>query len=190
MISGEDPEERINRSRFILFFLYLLASHVLGAFWYYFLFNKRQHVGTEHVKSIVQEDPLETQKSLKYFLCMQTLIKVPKLENLKSKALTLIIAYLKPVVFQDSIIFQIGVPLDRILFITEGLIWTYEAAATSNTNSCNSQDGKEKTGFSFLHKGGFYGDDQLLSWAIASQKNDLCFDNLPISNANVKCHGK
>jgi cyclic nucleotide gated channel len=100
------------------------------------------------------------------------------------------LAYLKPVVFQDSIIFQIGVPLDRILFITEGLIWTYEAAATSNTNSCNSQDGKEKTGFSFLHKGGFYGDDQLLSWAIASQKNDLCFDNLPISNANVKCHGK
>jgi cyclic nucleotide gated channel len=95
------------------------------------------------------------------------------------------------VVYQDnSFIFQIGEPLDRILFITEGLVWTYEAAVTSNSNSCTSQDGIEKTGFCSLQKGGFYGDDQLVSWAIASDKNDLSFGNLPISNANMKCHAK
>ncbi|KAK9904372.1 hypothetical protein M0R45_000806 [Rubus argutus] len=122
---------------------------------------------------------------------MDLLRKVPKLKNLKHKALTLICGYLKPVVYQDnSFIFQRGEPLDRILFITEGMVWTYDASATSSTDSCTSQDGKEKTLVSFLHKGGFYGDDQLLSWATASDKNDHSCGNLPISNENVKCHGK
>ncbi|KAK9949325.1 hypothetical protein M0R45_004854 [Rubus argutus] len=143
------------------------------------IIQKWEHIQDVDIKNLYSILPAKSKQSLKHFLCMDLLRKVPKLKNLKHKALTLICGYLKPVVYQDnSFIFQRGEPLDRILFITEGMVWTYDASATSSTDSCTS------------HKGGFYGDDQLLSWATASDKNDHSCGNLPISNENVKCHGK
>ncbi|PRQ32648.1 putative potassium channel, voltage-dependent, ERG [Rosa chinensis] len=152
--------------------------------------KKWEEIQDANIENLFSILPVQSRKHLKQSLCMEMLSKVPKLRTLKDEALKPICYCLKPVVYQDnSFVFQEGEPLDRILFITEGLIWTYQAAGATDSSS-TSQNGKGKTGFSFLQKGEFYGDDQLLSWVIASQQNLPLFTNLPISEVNVKCHAK
>lgn len=110
------------------------------------------------------------------------------LKNIDEKVLTAICEDLKPVIYQDSsFAFRMGEPVDRMLFITDGLIWTYQK---TNSGGSTSQDGSAKNGSENLAKGDFYGDE-LLSWAYKLiSNNDHSFKNLPMSNTNVKCHAK
>ncbi|KAK9949322.1 hypothetical protein M0R45_004851 [Rubus argutus] len=132
--------------------------------------------------SLKEIEPPKTRKSLKKILCMETLKKVPMLENIDEKVLTAICEVLKPVIYQDnSFAFRMGEPLDRMLFITDGLIWTYHTTSSS---------GSARNGSEYIAKGDFYGDE-LLSWAYKLiSNNDHSFKNVPMSNTNVKCHAQ
>ena len=108
----------------------------------------------------------------------------------KSEVLTSICDFLKPVIYPDGgYVYRIGEPLDRMLIITDGLIWTYNTTSIQRSTSLDSstaQDKRQGTGSTCLDKGKIYGKE-LLSWASDSHTS---LDNLPMLQENVKAHGK
>ncbi|KAB2623868.1 cyclic nucleotide-gated ion channel 1-like, partial [Pyrus ussuriensis x Pyrus communis] len=119
--------------------------------------------------------PAETREPLQRFLCMEILRTVPVLEMMGRKALGKICDYLKPATYKESsFIFRIGDPLDCMLFIIKGTVWTY--SRTSSTSATSS-----KMAARLLGKGQFYGEELL---------NSPDFTKLPISTEHVKTRGK
>ncbi|KAM1711992.1 hypothetical protein ACFXTN_002167 [Malus domestica] len=122
--------------------------------------------------------PVNIRTSLKHFLCMKTLKKVKKLEDMDVKVLTLICNYLKPVRYtENSFVFRMGDPLDCMLFIIEGTVWTYGSTDSQAGQGISSMDTKP------LGKGDFYGEE-LLDCA------SLRFTKLPVSSKHVKSQTK
>nr|XP_028963246.1 cyclic nucleotide-gated ion channel 1-like isoform X3 [Malus domestica] len=128
-------------------------------------------VDMENLFSMLQ---WRVRKSIKHHLCMDTIKKVPLLHNLDEQVLQAVCGNLKQVMYaEDSFIVREGEPLDKMLFITQGIAWIY-SSSSSNTggNGC-------------LQKSDFYGE-QLLSWALKSSS----FSDIPISTRTVKSHTK
>ncbi|XP_062005700.1 cyclic nucleotide-gated ion channel 1-like [Rosa rugosa] len=123
--------------------------------------------------------PGKTRKVLKEHICMEMLKNVPKLANMDVKVLKMICEYLIPVSYRDhSFIFRTEEPMDRMLFITKGFV------LTSPTSDSNPSVIEKRS----LKSGGFYGDEELLTW-VASKENP-CLSDLPTLKENVKCHSK
>lgn len=129
--------------------------------------------------------PWYTKKTLKRVLCMDTLRKVPMLSQMDEKVLKMMCDYLKPVNYpENTLVFKMGEPLDRMVFITEGFMWTY-------TTATESSHVEKETGLvtstsmdtNCLKKGDSYGHE-LLKFASPS------LTQLPTVAANVKCHTK
>lgn len=135
-----------------------------------------QDVNIENILSIL---PLESLKFIKRHLCLDTLKKVPVLQSMDEQVLTAVCdGHLKPVIYsENSYIIREREPIDKMLFITQGVVRTY---TTSNDGS----------GFSrtvCLEKGDFYGEE-LLKWALNNVTSSS--DDLPISNRIAKCSTK
>ncbi|VVA20942.1 PREDICTED: cyclic [Prunus dulcis] len=142
----------------------------------------------EHKDADLQNDlysilPGKTRTSLKRCLCMDAFKTVPMLENMSKKVLEMMCEYLKPVMYnENSFPFRMGDPLDRMLFIIDGTMWTYsggggDEAATSPSNISTLLVAKP------LGKGEIYGEE-LLSWASPS------ITQLPISTKHLKSQTK
>lgn len=110
------------------------------------------------------------------------------LSQMDEKVLKMMCDYLKPVNYpENTLVFKMGEPLDRMVFITEGLMWTYKTA----TESSHSHHVEKETGLvtatsmdtNCLKKGDSYGLE-LLQFASSS------LAQLPTSAANVRCHTK
>ncbi|PQQ11122.1 cyclic nucleotide-gated ion channel 1-like [Prunus yedoensis var. nudiflora] len=127
--------------------------------------------------------PGKTRTSLKRCLCMDAFKTVPMLENMSKKVLEMMCEYLKPVMYnENSFPFRMGDPLDRMLFIIDGTMWTYsggggDEAAASPSNVSTLLVAKP------LGKGEIYGEE-LLSWASPS------ITQLPISTKHLKSQTK
>ncbi|KAL6292029.1 hypothetical protein ACE6H2_000171 [Prunus campanulata] len=127
--------------------------------------------------------PGKTRTSLKRCLCMDAFKTVPMLENMSKKVLEMMCEYLKPVLYnENSFPFRMGDPLDRMLFIIDGTMWTYsggggDEAAASPSNVSTLLVAKP------LGKGEIYGEE-LLSWASPS------ITQLPISTKHLKSQTK
>ncbi|CAN6705926.1 unnamed protein product [Malus baccata var. baccata] len=137
--------------------------------------------------------PWYTKKPLKRFLFMSTLRTVPMLKEMDEKVLKMICDYLRPVMYdENSIVVRTGepldragpaLPLDRIIFITEGFIWTYVGGDQSRHgggSSSGSQSSSLRT--NTLKKGQFYGEELLYRPSSPSK--------FPISAQTVQCHTK
>nr|XP_011470221.1 PREDICTED: cyclic nucleotide-gated ion channel 1-like [Fragaria vesca subsp. vesca] len=140
---------------------------------------------TVDLEDIVSILPWYTKKALKRVLCMSTLRRVPMLSKVDEKVLKMMCDYLKPVIYQENdIVFQMEEPLDRMVFITEGFMWTYTTAIESShfvkTTGIATSPSMDTH---FLKKGDSYGH-VLLQFASSS------LTALPTSTANVKCHTK
>ncbi|CAB4292084.1 unnamed protein product [Prunus armeniaca] len=126
--------------------------------------------------------PGKTRTSLKRCLCMDAFKTVPMLENMSKKVLEMMCEYLKPVMYnENSFPFRMGDPLDRMLFIIDGTMWTYsdgggDEAAASPPNISTLL-------VATLGKGEIYGEE-LLSWASPS------ITQLPISTKHLKSQTK
>ncbi|GMN39892.1 hypothetical protein TIFTF001_009120 [Ficus carica] len=72
-----------------------------------------------------------------------------------------------------------GEPLDKMLLITQGVVWTYKSSSDVEGNRISTI----RTGF--LKKGDFYGEE-LLAWSFQCTS----LSNVPISTTNVKSHTK
>ncbi|GMN69471.1 hypothetical protein TIFTF001_038521 [Ficus carica] len=78
---------------------------------------------------------------------------------------------LKPVTYTEkSYIFRKGEPLDMMLFVTVGVVWSF------GSSSCPME---------CLQKGDHYGK-QLVEWQLSSTS----YSEFPISQAKLKCHTK
>ena len=92
--------------------------------------------------------------------------------------------YLKPMTFQErSYIIREGEPLDLMLFITQGFVWTFGGSGSSTSTSKR------------LGAGDYHGDE-LLRWILAKNQTqnqnttELMYCDFPISNCNVKSSTK
>ncbi|KAB2634913.1 cyclic nucleotide-gated ion channel 1-like [Pyrus ussuriensis x Pyrus communis] len=128
--------------------------------------------------------PWYTKKPLKRFLFMSTLRTVPMLKEMDEKVLKMICDYLKPVLYdENSFVIRTGELLDRMIFITEGFIWTYVGGDQSRHGGGSSSGSQSSSmPINTLKKGLFYGEE-LLYWASSPS-------HLPISAQTVQCHTK
>ncbi|XP_061996195.1 putative cyclic nucleotide-gated ion channel 8 [Rosa rugosa] len=129
-----------------------------------------------NVRNIISILPIKFKRSLIRLLCLPSLKKVPMLANLDEEMLKEICEHLKPVIYtEDNYIVEKGKPLGMMLFITQGLVWSY---TTNNVNvggtNCGSSTNK------WLKRGDFYGEE-LLNWAFKCPS----FTDLPISTRTV-----
>lgn len=101
------------------------------------------------------------------------------LKDMDDRGLRLICNYLKPVTYTEkTIAFQMGEPLDSMLFLMEGILLIYKTSNTITTPSTISG--------SFENIGDVYGGEQLMRWASPSDM-PVSYANLPICSENVKC---
>ena len=91
--------------------------------------------------------------------------------------------YLKPMTFQErSYIIREGEPLDLMLFITQGFVWTFGGSGSTSTSKR-------------LEAGDYHGDE-LLTWILAKNQKqnknttESVYCDFPISNCNVKSSTK
>ncbi|XP_041010068.1 cyclic nucleotide-gated ion channel 1-like [Juglans microcarpa x Juglans regia] len=121
--------------------------------------------------------PIFTRRDILRRLCLPLLRKVPLLQNESEDVLKLISSdFLKQVYYnENSYIAREGEPLDALLFITQGIVWTY------TTSPDNRQTG-------FITTDDFYGVE-LLEWVF---KSPFVPDpsNLPFSTRTLRCHTK
>ena len=93
------------------------------------------------------------------------------------KMLKVICEHLKPVVYSEgNYIIEEGKPLGMMLFITQGLLWSYKTNGGTSFDSSSNE---------WLKQGDFYGEE-LLNWAFKSPS----FSALPISSRTVMSQQK
>ncbi|XP_062119873.1 putative cyclic nucleotide-gated ion channel 13 [Humulus lupulus] len=125
-----------------------------------------------NIQHLLQILPLTLGMSIKKHMCFPILKKVPLIQNMDEYVYETICKSLKPVVYsENSYIIRKGEPLDMVLFITQGAVWTFGSSNNSPTNR--------------LQKGDFYGNE-LIEW----QFNSTSYNDFPISTANLKSHTK
>nr|XP_028944464.1 cyclic nucleotide-gated ion channel 1-like [Malus domestica] len=118
--------------------------------------------------------PNKTKDSVKRHLFMDTLRTVKVLKYMDEYVLTLLCNYLKPMTYnENSFVFRTGDPLDCMVFIIEGTMWTY-AASDSQVGQ-----GISSTAINRLGKCHFYGEELL------DRASDW-FTELPVSSKHVK----
>nr|XP_017188997.2 cyclic nucleotide-gated ion channel 1-like isoform X6 [Malus domestica] len=122
--------------------------------------------------------PWQTKRSVKRHLFMGTLKKVNRLKGMNEKVLTLMCDCLKPVTYgETSFVFRMGDPLDCMMFIIQGTVWTYGSSDNQVGQGVSSMAIKR------VGKGYIYGEE-LLDWA------SDCFNELPVSSKHVKSQTK
>ncbi|BFG19583.1 hypothetical protein CerSpe_058570 [Prunus speciosa] len=98
------------------------------------------------------------------------------LQTVDEQVLKVICENLKPVMYTEDIhIIREGEPLDKMLFITQGIVWDYTSSKSSAPSSTR-----------LLGKNDFYGEE-LLDWASKLWNLD---QNCPISTRIVKSRTK
>ncbi|KAF5451065.1 hypothetical protein F2P56_031364 [Juglans regia] len=121
--------------------------------------------------------PMFIRRKIQHHLCLPLLQKVPLLQNESEDALKLISCdFLKQVSYDaNSYIVREGEPLDALLFITRGIIWTYTTGPDHRQTGCLKTDD-------------FYGVE-LLEWVFKSPSLPDP-SNLPFSTRTLRCHTK
>ncbi|KAM5573987.1 hypothetical protein ABKV19_013486 [Rosa sericea] len=137
--------------------------------------EENKHVEVENILSIL---PFSNRMYIMRHLRLNSLKKVSMFKDIDERALKVISQYLKRVIYApDTYIIREGEPLDKILFITQGTVWTYITS--------NGRYGPSNT--TSLGKGDVYGAKLLLDWAF---KDEFSLPELPISPAIVKSQTK
>ncbi|XP_048443026.1 cyclic nucleotide-gated ion channel 1-like isoform X2 [Pyrus x bretschneideri] len=122
--------------------------------------------------------PKQTKDSVKCHLFMDTLRTVKVLKHMDEYVLTLLCNYLKPMTYnENSFVFRAGDPLDCMVFIIEGTMWTYASSDSQVGRGISSMAIKR------LGKCQFYGEELL-------DRASDCFTELPVSSKHVKSQTK
>ena len=102
--------------------------------------------------------------------------------------------YLKPVAYpESSYIIRQGEPLDLMLLITQGSLWTFSTCSFHDTTTTPTMPSVLER----LQRGNYYGSE-LLEWLlekkkrelISSQPSSMSCSDFPISDRYVKAHKK
>ncbi|KAK9904386.1 hypothetical protein M0R45_000752 [Rubus argutus] len=122
------------------------------------------------MESILSVLPFNDKTQIVYRFCKTSLRQVPQLENMNEYVLKRIAEHLKPVSYsRDNYIVEEGKPLGKMLFITQGIAWTYTTNGAGTV--CHPKS---------LERGSFCGEE-LLDWAFKSPSPS----DFPISTRTV-----
>ena len=103
--------------------------------------------------------------------------QVNEFENWSEKSLGYLCKSLKPVFFiERTRIIREGDPIDEMIFVLKGKLWTYASRNVTTTTASNSRRSREN----HLEDGDFFGKE-LIAWA-----QDESSSNLPISNKTIQ----
>lgn len=123
-------------------------------------------------ENLIRNLPKDLRRDIKQHLCLDLLKRVPLFEKMDDQLLDAMCDCLKPVLYtEDSFIVREGDPVDEMLFIMRGKLFT----VTTNGG---------RTGFfnsEYLKAGDFCGEE-LLTWALDPHSSS----NLPISTRTVQ----
>ncbi|KAJ4955857.1 hypothetical protein NE237_012640 [Protea cynaroides] len=123
-------------------------------------------------ENLLSNLPKDLRRDIKHHLCLALLMRVPMFANMDEQLLDAMCDRLKPSLYtEESFIVREGDPVDEMLFIMRGKLWT----VTTNGG---------RTGFfnsEFLKAGDFCGEE-LLTWALDPHSSS----NLPISTRTVR----
>ena len=98
-------------------------------------------------------------------------------KKLDEKGLKIIYDHLKPVVYKaNSYIIKEGEPLEFMLFVTHGTVWTFETSKRSERNTISVKP---------LHRGELYGEE-VVTWSMRFGS----YSSYPVSTKTVKSHTK
>ncbi|XP_062119882.1 cyclic nucleotide-gated ion channel 1-like [Humulus lupulus] len=115
--------------------------------------------------------PSSLEVSIKKLICLPMINKVPLLQNIDDKVLENFCSVLKPVIYsENSYIIRKGEPLDMMLFILQGVVWTFDSSTSSIER---------------LQNGDYYGNE-LVEWELNTSR---C-SKFPVSICNLKSHTK
>ncbi|KAB1205052.1 Cyclic nucleotide-gated ion channel 1 [Morella rubra] len=155
-------------------FLYILASHM-----YMQLKTSKQLKILKNKKERARIN--DKKKSIESWISRNGLRYGANISKRKSKPLKAFgCDYLKHVYYYEgSYIVRAGEPLDRMLLITEGVIWKFASSSEETVSSS----------WVCLEKGQFCGEE-LLDWGFKSTSPSPCLSNLPISPMTLKTHTK
>ncbi|CAL9002535.1 unnamed protein product [Prunus brigantina] len=144
--------------------------------------RREEDLAVENIFSIL---PLRVQKIIKRHLLLPKLKEVPTLQGMDQKVLDAILKDLEQVMYDGgNCIIREGEPLDMMIFITRGMVLTYN---TTSTGHGGGGRGLSNTIHPWLFRGDFYGEE-LISWACAATSTS--FPDWPISNKTLKAHEK
>ncbi|KAH9677243.1 cyclic nucleotide-gated ion channel 1 [Citrus sinensis] len=102
---------------------------------------------------------------------------VNEFEKWSEKSLGYLCKFLKPVFFiERTRIIREGDPIDEMIFVLKGKLWTYSSRNVTTTTASNSRRSREN----HLEDGDFFGKE-LIAWA-----QDESSSNLPISNKTIQ----
>ncbi|KAH9677222.1 cyclic nucleotide-gated ion channel 1 [Citrus sinensis] len=137
--------------------------------------SKLQTTGVD-VEYVVNHLPRHLRNNIKQKLCLDLLKKVEEFGNWSDSSLERLCDVVKPVVFTErSYILREGNPIDQMLFVLQGKLWTYTSRSitgfSSNSGNLNNH----------LEDGDFSGEE-LIAWA----KADRDSSNLPISTKTIQ----
>ncbi|KAH9677242.1 cyclic nucleotide-gated ion channel 1 [Citrus sinensis] len=138
------------------------------------LVNKYAHIPINSFLSDVSGDAANKGKRL---IGRTHLQKVNEFEKWSEKSLGYLCKFLKPVFFiERTRIIREGDPIDEMIFVLKGKLWTYSSRNVTTTTASNSRRSREN----HLEDGDFFGKE-LIAWA-----QDESSSNLPISNKTIQ----
>ncbi|KAF5451079.1 hypothetical protein F2P56_031378 [Juglans regia] len=157
------------------------------------LFDAKYMISPSKYEDVVDAEnpfprfPLFTRRKILRHICLPLLQKVPKFREASHRQLQLICEYIKLVYYsQDTYIIREGEPLDRMLFITNGILWKF---ATTNNNVVGSTVSSSR---GECIEEGCYCGEEILNWGFHgfSQQVVPNLSDLPISDKTLKTHTK
>ncbi|XP_006490528.1 cyclic nucleotide-gated ion channel 1-like [Citrus sinensis] len=140
------------------------------------LVNKHVDV---HINSFLSDLSQDAANEVKRLIGRTHLEKmqVNEFENWSEKSLGYLCEFLKPVLFiERTRIIRAGDPIDEMIFVLKGKLWTYASRNVTTTTASNSRRSREN----HLEDGDFFGKE-LIAWA-----QDESSSNLPISNKTIQ----
>ncbi|BFG13912.1 hypothetical protein CerSpe_001850 [Prunus speciosa] len=145
----------------------------------------KEHEDADFQNDVYSIIPWKIITSLKRSHCMKAFKRVPMLENMSKTVLEMMCDYLKPVKYdENSFPFRMGDPLDRMLFIIDGTMWTYSSTGGGGDEAAGSPSNiSTLLAAKPLEKDEIYGEE-LLSWASPS------INQLPTSTKHLKSQTK
>ncbi|KAF5451069.1 hypothetical protein F2P56_031368 [Juglans regia] len=131
--------------------------------------------------------PIFIRRDIQRRLCLPLLRKVPMFREASDTRLQLICQYIKQVYYsEDTYIIREGEPLDRMLFITKGVLWKF---ATTNNNGVEST---VSSSHGECIEEGCYCGKEILNWGFHGFSQQVLpnLSDLPISDKTLKTHTK
>ncbi|XP_044505655.1 cyclic nucleotide-gated ion channel 1-like [Mangifera indica] len=135
--------------------------------------NNWELINGVNVENLLNNLSKDLKGDIKRELCLDLLKKVDEFENWNEITLYELCDCLRPAFYDKRTrIVREGDPIDEMIFVLQGNLWTYSSSGTATTHQSENE---------FFEEGDFFGGE-LVAWA----RDDASPSNLPISTRTLQ----